>query len=112
MGFLVTEEQATPWNSISRARWLSDQSMRRLQSVLGAAFPAHPLTAQGLVWRGFTYRVLGDAMCVSIIDKGKPTSARDNLNVEEVFHFAAESHVQRPATGTCARTYRSFGASF
>jgi hypothetical protein len=80
VGFLVTEEQPTPWNSLSRARWLSDQSIARLKDVLGdAAFAKHPIAAQGLVWRGFTYRVLGEAMCVSIIDKGPTTPSKDNL---------------------------------
>src|ERR1700738_3480070 len=56
VGFLVTEEQATPWNSFSRARWLSDQSIVRLKTALGdAAFAKHPIAAQALVWRGFTY---------------------------------------------------------
>ena len=110
VGFLVTEEQATPWNSLSRARWLSDQSMRRLQSVLGAAFPSHALTAQGLVWRGFTYRVLGDAMCVSIIDKGKPTSARDNLvRAESAFTAAitVAAAAKSPALVTAAYAGRA-----
>lgn len=79
VGFLVTEEQSTPWNSLSRARWLSDQSLARLKSVLGVAFATHPTAAQALVWRGFAYRVLGEAMCVAIIDRGPATPAKDNL---------------------------------
>jgi hypothetical protein len=80
VGFLVTEEQGTPWNTLSRARWLSDQSIVRLKSVLSdAAFAKSPTVAQALVWRGYTYRVLGEAMCVSIIDKGASSPASDNL---------------------------------
>ncbi|MEO6445422.1 MAG: RagB/SusD family nutrient uptake outer membrane protein [Gemmatimonadaceae bacterium] len=80
VGLLVSEEQGTPWNLLSRARWLSDQSIVRLQKVLGATASAkHPLMAQALVWRGFAYRVLGESMCVSVINKGPSTPARDNL---------------------------------
>lgn len=79
VGFLVTEEQGAPWNSLSQARWLSDQSLDRMKVVLGSRFATHPLTVQGLVWRGFTYRVLGEAMCFSVIDRGAPSPARDNL---------------------------------
>lgn len=79
VGFLVTEEQGSPWNSLSQARWLSDQSMKRMQDVLGDSYSKHPLVAQGLVWRGYVYRVLGEAMCVSVIDGGASTPARDNL---------------------------------
>jgi hypothetical protein len=80
MGFLVMEEQGTPWNTLQRARWLADQAVQRARTVLGEAASArHPQTAQALVWRGYTYRVLGEAMCVSIIDRGAPTPPRDNL---------------------------------
>ena len=80
VGLLVTEEQGTPWNLLSRARWLSDQALTRLQKVMGpATFAKHPQAAQALIWRGFAYRVLGEAMCVSIIDGGPATPARDNL---------------------------------
>ena len=80
VGLLVTEEQATPWNLLSRARWLSDQAVGRVQTVLGpTAFAKHPLAAQALIWRGFAYRVLGEAMCVSIMNGGPATPARDNL---------------------------------
>ncbi len=80
VGLLVREEQGTPWNVLSRARWLSDQSVARLQKVLGTAASAnHPLMAQALIWRGFTYRVLGESMCVSVMNKGPATPARDNL---------------------------------
>ena len=80
VGFLVTEEQGTPWNTLSRARWLSDQSLVRLKSALGdAGFAKHPTAAQALVWRGFAYRVLGESMCFSVVDGGPATPARDNL---------------------------------
>lgn len=80
VGLLVTEEQGTPWNLLSRARWLGDQAVARLQKVLGpTAFAKHPQAAQALIWRGFTYRVLGEEMCVSIINGGPATPARDNL---------------------------------
>lgn len=80
VGLLVTEEQGTPWDLLSRARWLGDQAIGRLQTVLGPAnFAKHPQAAQALIWRGFTSRILGEAMCVSIINGGPATPARDNL---------------------------------
>jgi starch-binding outer membrane protein, SusD/RagB family len=79
VGFLVMEEQGSPWNSLSQARWLSDQATTRMQDVLGTAYATHPLALQGLIWRGYVYRGLGEAMCSSIINGGAPTPARDNL---------------------------------
>jgi len=99
LGFLVTEEQGTPWNTISRARWLSDQAITRVRTVLGAErFAKHPTAAQGLVWRGFTYRVLGEGMCVAILDNGPPGPARENVvRAESTFTAAI-------AVGTAANT--------
>lgn len=100
VGLLVTEEQATPWNLVSRARWLGDQATARLQKVLGAtAFAKHPQAAQVLIWRAFTYRVLGEAMCVSIIDGGPATPARDNL-VRAESTFTAAIAVAAAANNT------------
>lgn len=100
VGLLVTEEQGTPWNLVSRARWLGDQATARLQKVLGAtAFAKHPQAAQVLIWRAFTYRVLGEAMCVSIIDGGPATPARDNL-VRAESTFTAAIAVAAAANNT------------
>ena len=99
VGFLVMEEQATPWNTISRSRWLADQAVIRMQTVLGAErFGRSPVAAQGLIWRGYAYRVLGEAMCVAIIDKGPSKPARENL-------VRAESSFTAAITvGTAANT--------
>ncbi|WP_411281729.1 RagB/SusD family nutrient uptake outer membrane protein [Gemmatimonas sp.] len=100
VGQLVTEEQGTPWNLVSRARWLGDQAVARLQTVLGpTAFAKHPQAAQALIWRGFTYRVLGEAMCVSIINGGPATPARDNL-VRAESTFTAAITVATAANNT------------
>ena len=99
VGFLVTEEQGTPWNTISRSRWLADQAVMRMQTVLGAdGFAKHPVAAQGLIWRAFAYRVLGEAMCVAIINIGPSAPARENLvRAESTFTAAI-------AVGTAAKT--------
>ena len=99
VGFLVTEEQGTPWNTTSRSRWLADQAVIRLQTVLGAErFAKHPTAAQGLIWRGFAYRVLGESMCVAIIDKGPSAPARANVVRAESTFTAAIT------VGTAANT--------
>jgi hypothetical protein len=90
VGFLVTEEQGTVWNSLQRARWLGDQVVTRIRGILGeTAFAKHPLAAQALVWRGFTYRVFGENMCFSVIDGGplKP-AAEDVQRAESTFTAA------------------------
>ena len=111
LGFLVTEEQGTPWNSLSRARWLADNAVTRIRTGLGEpAFATHPIAARGLIWRGFTYRVLGEPMCVSIIDKGPSTPARDNLvRAESTFTAAitVAAAANQPALVTAAYAGRA-----
>ncbi|MDB4885009.1 MAG: RagB/SusD protein [Gemmatimonadetes bacterium] len=100
VGFLVTEEQGLPWNPLARARWLSDQSLIKMKAALGdASFAKHPTVAQALIWRGFTYRVLGEAMCYAVIDKGPATPARDNL-VRAESAFTAAITVATAANNT------------
>lgn len=100
VGLLVTEEQGTPWDLLSRARWLGDQAIGRLQTVLGPAnFAKHPQAAQALIWRGFTSRILGEAMCVSIVNGGPATPARDNL-VRAESTFTAAIAVATAANNT------------
>ena len=90
VGSLVTEEQATPWNTLSRARWLSDQVIIRMREVLGPErFAKHPTVAQGLIWRGYAYRVLGENMCVAIIDNGPAKPSTENSQRAESTFTAA-----------------------
>lgn len=107
VGFLVTEEQSTPWNTLARARWLADQAVVRMQTVFGAdRFAKHPTAAQGLIWRGFAYRVLGEAMCVAIIDVGPSAPAQTNLvRAESTFTAAI-------AVGTAAKTTNLVNAAY
>ncbi|GAC1515714.1 MAG: hypothetical protein NVS1B4_07330 [Gemmatimonadaceae bacterium] len=80
VGFLVSEEQSSPWNMVQRSRWLADQTLARMRATLGdASFARHPLVAEAQVWRGFAYRVLGESMCVSIVDKGPARPPQENL---------------------------------
>jgi len=90
IGSLVTEEQGTPWNTLSRARWLADQAVNRTLKVLGPdKFAKHPTAAQGLIWRGFAYRVLGENMCVAIIDNGPSKPSTENaVRAESTFTAA------------------------
>jgi hypothetical protein len=47
VGFLVTEEQGTVWNTLQQARWLGDQVVTRIRGILGETrFAKHPLAAQ------------------------------------------------------------------
>ncbi len=90
VGSLVTEEQGDPWNNLQRARWLGDQAVARVRAVLGdAAFAKSPVAAQALVWRGFAYRVLGESMCVAVVDRGAPEPPAANLARAESTFTAA-----------------------
>lgn len=107
VGFLVTEEQGTVWNTLQQARWLGDQVVTRMRGILGeAAFAKHPLAAEALVWRGFAYRVLGENMCFSVIDGGPLNPAAEDVQRAESTFTAAL------AVATAANSAKLVSASY
>ena len=69
------EETNDHWRFAQQARWVSEDGVRRIRETLGANFSKSPFAAQALVHAGFAERLLGENMCVAVIDGG-PTEAR------------------------------------
>jgi hypothetical protein len=69
-GKLLPDNQETDqwWNMANRARWTSEEAVRRIQSAGG--FDTSQLGAEALVWVGFANRLMGEESCVSVIDGG------------------------------------------
>jgi hypothetical protein len=64
------EETNDHWRFAQQARWVSEDGVRRMRETLGANFSKSSLAAQALVHAGFSERLLGENMCVAIIDGG------------------------------------------
>lgn len=86
-GFLISDEQGSPWYESQQARWLAERGLQRLQEVLPAAeFSASPLVAQAYLYAGYANRLLGENMCQAVIDGGAPQPSTEYLKrAEEAF---------------------------
>ena len=62
------------WERAHTARWVAEESVRRLHTVLGDDFDSDPLAAQALLYVGYANRLLGENMCVAVIDGGAAES--------------------------------------
>ncbi len=69
------DETNDHWRFAQQARWIAEDGIRRMRETLGADFGKSPLAAQALVHAGFAERLLGENMCVAVIDGG-PAEAR------------------------------------
>lgn len=72
-GILAEEDEY--WNgafgSMQQARWVAEEGLRRIQTILGpAAFEKSPLVARAYLLGGFANRLLGEVQCVSTINGG------------------------------------------
>jgi starch-binding outer membrane protein, SusD/RagB family len=64
------EETNDHWRYAQQARWIAEDGIRRMRTTLGTDFSKSPLAAQALVHAAFSERLLGENMCVAIIDGG------------------------------------------
>lgn len=73
------------WGESHRARWVAESGIQRMQEVMGDGFSSSALAAEAYLWAGYSNRVLGENMCVAVIDGGAPQ--------DHTVHFErAESH--------------------
>jgi starch-binding outer membrane protein, SusD/RagB family len=64
------DETNDHWRFAQQSRWVSEDGVRRMRETLGPDFSKSPVAAQALVHAGFSERLLGENMCVGIIDGG------------------------------------------
>jgi hypothetical protein len=65
-----TDETNDHWVYAQQARWVAEDGVRRIRATLGERFNASALAAQALVYVGYANRLLGENMCVGVIDNG------------------------------------------
>lgn len=89
-GFLIPDEQGSPWAESQQARWLAERGLQRFKEVLPAAeFNASAQVAQAYLWAGYANRLLGENMCQAVIDGGAPQASTEYLQrAEEAFSNA------------------------
>jgi hypothetical protein len=69
------DETNDHWVYAQQARWVAEDGVRRIRLTLGDRFGASVLAAQALVHVGYANRLLGENMCVGVINSG-PSESR------------------------------------
>lgn len=64
------DETNDHWLYAQQARWVAEDGVRRMRATLGDRFAGSALAAQALVHVGYANRLLGENMCVGVIDSG------------------------------------------
>jgi hypothetical protein len=67
-------ESNSHWILAQQARWVAEDGVRRMRANLGDGFSKNALAGEALVDAGFAERLLGENMCVGIIDGGPAQS--------------------------------------
>ena len=87
------------YSPIQRARFLSEDAVRRLTIILGDTVGRDLRVARALAYGGYTYIGLGETMCVTPIDRGVPKSW------EEMMTAAVAKFDSAVTIANAAKTY-------
>lgn len=79
-GITRPEDVNGAWGSMHRSRWVAEQGVARMKTVLGAAYDTSPLGARANIYAGLSNRLLGETTCNSVIDGGP--------SADHAVHFA------------------------
>lgn len=79
------------WARMQTARWVAEQGLARMKTVLGSAFETNADTPRAYLYAGFANRLLGENVCTAVIDGGAPQS-------DTVYFVRAESLFTRAYT--------------
>lgn len=90
------------WGQMHRARWVAEQGIERMKTVLGDAFANSPLAAEANLWAGFSNRMLGENVCVAVFDGGVPGDVLEHFRRAETNFTNAIALAQ--AAGSSAAT--------
>ncbi|MHB1068735.1 MAG: RagB/SusD family nutrient uptake outer membrane protein [Gemmatimonadaceae bacterium] len=64
----------TDWANMQRARWVAENGLERMKTVLGSTFEANADTPRAYLYAGFANRLLGENACAAVIDGGPAQS--------------------------------------
>jgi len=69
-GIIRPEDINGHWGAMHRSRWVSEQGIERMKTVLGTGYDTSPLAARANIYAGLANRLLGELTCSSVIDGG------------------------------------------
>jgi len=84
VGIITADETDGQTSKAAASRWIAEAAVERIRSALPAAdFAKSPIAAQGLLYVGFSNRLLGENMCETTIDGGPREAARRHFTRAE-----------------------------
>lgn len=69
-GIIRPEDINGDWGAMHRSRWVAEQGIVRMKTVLGTAYDTSPLAARANIYAGLSNRLLGELVCNSVFDGG------------------------------------------
>jgi len=95
VGLIPNDYVDWEWESISRARWVAEDGLRRMAAIEDYEFDGNLLTARAYLFAGLSNRVLGESFCRPLFDGG-PAQAPDSAFRRAINHFTeAIDHAQQ-----------------
>ncbi len=74
VGIIRPEDVDADYQNMQSARWVAEDGLRRMQTVLGTAFESNADAARAYLYAGFANRLLGENSCQAVIDGGAAQS--------------------------------------
>ncbi|MGH9884898.1 MAG: hypothetical protein ACREBE_05195 [bacterium] len=95
LGQFIPQDVNADWGNMQTARWTSESGLARMKAVLGTGFESNVNTPRAYLYGGFANRLLGENVCVAVIDGGPAGS-------DSVYFQRAESLFTRAYTTATA----------
>jgi hypothetical protein len=117
VGLIPNEYADGVWEGVSRARWVAEDGLRRMQNIPDYQFEGNILTARAYLYAGLSNRVLGESFCAPVFDGG-PAEQPEAAFERAVAHFteaidhaqqAGATEVEFAAYGGRAQAYVGLG---
>lgn len=88
------------WSDMHTARWVAEHGIDRLKEVLGDEADGSALVTEAHVWAGYSNRLLGENVCVAIIDGGAPQDRSVHFQRAEQYFSTAITMAQAQGNTT------------
>jgi hypothetical protein len=82
-GVIRPEDVNAHWGGMHRARWVAEQGVTRLRTVLAAGYDSSPLAARANIYAGLSNRLLGELTCNAVFDGGPSGDHRQHFTRAE-----------------------------
>lgn len=86
IGQIRPEDVNGDWARLHTARWVAENGLVRMKTILGAAFEANANTPRAYLYAGYANRFLGENVCETTIDGGpKRPNTEHFVRAESLF---------------------------